>query len=747
MSSNEASAGKGDKHTAEAGSPDEMRRNTLSIAVGLLLIFSVSNLAVSLIFDHFFRPFYAIAAVIGAAIILLARGGRLKAAIRTMEAAFALLILASAFISENRSYGVLLSFLPAFSLLCLYFDGSRTLAPITGYAAVTCAAWYLAVGRVSFGPGPALTYFVLLFYVQLLIFLVGSDLHYALLDSRTLLLELNHRVRNLLQIVSSLAANTESDGRADENSVPGSHEPAEGCSLAIQVEALQAIEDALTLSSDFRQADMRVPLEAIARAAGEKQGIRIQVRGSALLSFDKAVTLTILLAGIVSAEARRGSGRALALGLSVEGERGSLDLEALDGRGLERGAWGGAEDPASLLLDQLDAHVVAEETRCRIDFDAAAGPSMLNRLAEGGPRFEDRFRDDSWSPLLGTRNRGKSRAHRKKARTLLFYVTVEFGLLGILAAYSWWSSGALRYSALLMMAVCVATFLLARTGKLRGAAALFVGAGGLISLFAVLCGPDAGRGLQLVTVQMFFLFALHFLGKPAGLLLGVWGVVVYAAWFFWRPPKTIPMTAFQSYCIALSFFYVAAFIIIQEFNKGIAKNEDIALHFKGSLGRSIGLLAAFSGETESAYRERIIGHIAAIAAAHTIVTGDDAGGDLEAGPAFRAYVAALPDGDKVNGLRIRIATKVRLPSETVYYLLLLMGEIWTCWIGDAGAGGQEVALERRAKSVFLTVRGLYLNPENPAYSSRASYLKRIEDRLGAKRMDRGEDEYRLRLDV
>jgi two-component sensor histidine kinase len=734
----------------KSGKPEARRRKALLLSVGLLFLLSISNVLVSLALGQFFRPFYAFVAFFCLIVVGLALGKRMDAAVRTMEAGLALLLVASAFFSINREHGVLISFLPAFSLFCLYFEGSRSLVVSSAFGGALCIAWYLYIGRRSFGFGPSLTYFMVLFYVQSLIFLVSSDLRYALLDSKALLQELNHRVRNLLLILRTLASQSELDPKAGENARRSQGDENENGHLVIQVEALQAIEESLSLSSDFRQAAMAEPLAALARSTRRRRGIEVETRCTSHLPFDKAVKLILFLAGILDAESKRGAGRKLVLHLETVGGRGLLNLESPDGYGFDQKTWSAEDGTVAILLRQLEARVVPREdgTGFLIDFDATPGPSALGKEEDEGPRFDDRFQKDTWRPFLGPRNRGRSRAHLKKARTLALYLVIESAIFGFLAAYTYLTTGRARISSLLLIGISAVTFIVLRRGLLKAAVRIFFGAGAFAVLYAVLRGPDSGRGLQLITVQMYFLFALHFLGKRSGPIATVWGIAIYAAWYFFHPAKIIPITAFQTFCISLSFFYLVSFVITQDYRKDIAENEALALHFKSSLGRSIGLLSAFPDEEEQEYQDRLVRHISVIAAAHFVVSGAGAVGDVEPGPAFRAYSAELRGYNQKAGIILDIQAEGRLPAETVYYLLIATGELCTHHFGvGEGTYGLEISIAKKGSNVIFSVRRVAPDGAGSRGFADSPFLERLEARLGAKRIRGGEDEYRLRLNA
>ncbi len=726
------------------------RRCAILFTMGLLAFLSVSNVLLSLPLSNIFRPFYVSAALFSLAVSALALLRHMKAAVKVMEVGFALLILVSALYSTNRGYGASLAFLPAFSLLCLYFDGSRTLAATNLFAGATCLAWYLAVGREHFSPGATLTHFTLLFYMELLIYLVASDLHYALLDSRALLMELNHRIRNLLQILQSLALHAE-HRQEDRGALDLARaESSGGGALAFQVEALQGIGESLSLHSDFHHVSMAAPFVALVRIARSMRGIHLEADSRALLPFDKAVKLILFLSEILEAEGNRAPGRRLALTLSADEKRAILFIDGRDDYGLTPEAWSRSDDPVGILLRQLDARLTVGvgNSSLRIDFDATEGPSVLDDSPGDLPRFADRFRMGEWKPFLGKLNRRKSRVQVKKAWTLLLYLTIELVLFSMLFLYSFIVSHTVRISSAVMIGISAIAIFLLRRGSLRLAPVFFVGAGGLAVLYAVFRGPDSGMGLQLVSVQMFFLMALHFLGKREGLLMAAWGGIVYGAWFFWHPEKTIPLTVFQTFCVSLVFFYIIAFIIVQDIRKDVEGTKAVALHFMGSLGLSIGLLSAAEGEAASSYRDRLKRQISIIASAHTIVTGTGDLREMEVAPAFRAYAASLSSGHGKPELRMDVTAKERLPSETVYYLLLALGELWGRCFDDAahGAGGLYVSLARSGRNLIFSAR--LVDPTARCETPdcwRSPFLDSLVTRLGAERLAEGQNEYRLDL--
>lgn len=687
---------------------DARKARDLRVVMLMVAAISASMVAARLFTMGYIRPLYASTALFS--LLIAALAGRVSARTLAIPAllGFGALVFIGLFDGYSCVYGSAFAFIPAFVAFCLLFGDPLWFYPAAIASLASIPVWFfLAPGRLV-GVSESLSIFSYACLSVGLSWFVRQDLRFAALDVDRALAELQHRVRNNLQILLSLSAGR----RAGSRGRPGL--------LRAQVLALRAVQDAVAASADYRTLPAGPLLRGIAAVLLPPDAeVGIEARGD--LPVETAGPLALILAELVVGGRRPGW-----LSLSSEGGRG------LVGAGLEGGAQAlDPKGPAAMLLGQIGGAVMAGPGGWRAEFDATF-PCSEGGISPGS-RPGRRGRGSGWSPLLGKANRGRTPSELRRARSFAdfcFFILCLFSLIELAAAVA---GAPHRWIVVAAIPVGIVAVVLARAGRLRAAAFYLAALICAAYSLAVFAGPGAALGMQLFAAPSLFLFCLHFLGWGWGAAAAGWGAAIHLLWFFLMPGRALPAEYFFTLLVGFGFLVAAGLILVKEFGAGLAVKESLALSLERRLRDVLGTLADSLGEGEPAEAAKFERLIRDMERAHGLVSDFREPADVPMGPALEAMLA--PARGTSRSLVPAVDASGALGAEKAMSLLLLAAELRELAAGALGAGGGTLSLRFSARGDRASLRAAAFDGRGAAAAFPAggsSALRAMEERLGGK---------------
>jgi two-component sensor histidine kinase len=667
--------------------------------------------------------------------MLLCVTGRYKRAVLCAEILFALAIAWEALAGVHRSWGVALAFLPGLIVFGIYFGDRDRLDWPSAWSIAVLVAWFFLVPGRRIGLNDSLTAASGIAFYLLLAGIVSGDLRFAFFDKESLLMELHHRVRNVLQICFSLSRELDEspDGASPE-------------ALGHRIRTLLRVQEEVAKSPDLRTVDMASLLSSIAADVQAEAGRRISIRAreGSVLAVELASPVSLIAAETMDGLARAPSGEALAE-FSVDSGRARLSLSL----GSPAGPlpFSPAEpSPYSLaLLRQLRAAVSRPGGAWVMEFDLSSGPSFIDEGAPSPRPLHRPFLARSRPGLYGKANRGSSSGVLRKARALAGLLIVVIAVATCLILVSAATGSAFRSVSASISLVSLALFAVLRKGHARIAALGATAGFTLIISLSVFVGQGSAFGIPLFYLPVIVLCALYFLGPTGALVSCLWCVALQTSWFFLYPGRLLPTPAAALVLGSFLAFAAIALLLAREFGEDIGVKEALAAELRRRLRDDLALLeevlrAPGPGDRAKSFRELARD----MAMAHELVAGAPDMGNIEMAALLEGGLDRYFTDRGIARSRVAVEATGTLTAEKALPLLLVALRVGAraCPALRAEGACLSVSLRSSGRHARLAIS---LKPSEPALDpdGEGSLLRMLESQLGAERGPAGPGAYSI----